>query len=278
MDRNTDDWRKTYRPPMDYSRYQHISMERRGRILVVTLNNPPMNSVNKILHDELTQIFRDVQVDHEADIIVLTGAGDVFSAGGDIPHMQRRIDDPEIFHLKNTDMKRMMFSLLDLEKPVICRINGDCIGIGATLALLCDVTIAVDTARIGDPHVRVGFVAGDGAVAIWPALIGYARAKEYLMTGDLMTARRAEQIGLINYAVPREELDAKVYGLAERLANGATKAIKWTKTCINIPLRQLAHGVMDAGLAYQALSNLSADHQEAINAFKEKRKPKFTGR
>lgn len=92
-----------------------------------------------------------------------------------------------------------------------------------------------------------------------------------------MNAKRAEQIGLINYAVPREELDTRINSLADRLANGATKAIKWTKTCINIPLRQLAHGVMDAGLAYQALSNLSADHQEAVNAFREKRKPKFTG-
>lgn len=277
MDQAADDWRKTYRPKVDYGAYKCISTERRGRVLVVTLNHPPMNSVNKTLHDELTNIFRDVQMDHEADIVVLTGSGEVFSAGGDIPHMQRRIDDPEIFFIKNADMKRMMFGLLDLEKPIICRINGDCVGVGATLALLCDITIAVDTARIGDPHVRVGFVAGDGAMAIWPALIGYARAKEYLLTGDLMSARRAEQIGLINYAVPREELDAKVYGLADRLAKGATKAIKWTKTCINIPLRQLAHGVMDAGLAYQALSNLSADHQEAVTAFQEKRKPKFTG-
>ncbi len=277
MTQTGEDWRQTYRKKVDYSRYEFIKVERKGKILTLTLANPPMNSVHKVLHDELTHIFRDVQLDLEADIVVLTGEGNVFSAGGDIPHMQRRIDDPEIFHIKNADMKRMMYGLLDVEKPIICRINGDCIGIGATLALLCDITIAVDTARIGDPHVRVGFVAGDGAVAIWPQLIGYNRAKEYLLTGDLMDAKRAEQIGLINYAVPADELDSKVNKLAERLANGATKAIKWTKTCINIPLKQLAHGVMDVGLAYQALSNLSADHQEAINAFKEKRKPKFTG-
>ena len=175
-------------------------------------------------------------------------------------------------------MKKMIFGLLDLEKPVIARINGDCIGLGATLALLCDILIAVDDARLGDPHVRMGYVAGDGGAVIWPQLVGYARAKEYLLTGDLLNAKEAERIGLINHAVPRQDLDAKVNALAEKLANGATKAIKWTKTCINIPLRQLAHSIMDASLAYEALTNIGADHQEAVTAFQEKRKPKFTGR
>jgi enoyl-CoA hydratase len=124
----------------------------------------------------------------------------------------------------------------------------------------------------------MGYVAGDGGAVIWPQLVGYARAKEYLLTGDLLNAKEAERIGLINHAVPRQELDEKVNALAEKLANGATKAIKWTKTCINIPLRQLAHSIMDASLAYEALTNIGADHQEAVTAFQEKRKPKFTGR
>jgi enoyl-CoA hydratase len=175
-------------------------------------------------------------------------------------------------------MKKMIFGLLDLEKPVIARINGDCIGLGATLALLCDISIAVEDARLGDPHVKMGYVAGDGGAIIWPQLVGFARAKEYLLTGDLLTAKEAERIGLINHAVPRAELDAKVNTLADKLANGATKAIKWTKTSINIPLRQLAHSMLDASLAYEALTNIGADHQEAVTAFQQKRKPKFTGR
>ena len=99
-----------------------------------------------------------------------------------------------------------------------------------------------------------------------------------MLTGDLLTAKEAERIGLINHAVPRAELDAKVNALADKLANGATKAIKWTKTSINIPLRQLAHSMLDASLAYEALTNIGADHQEAVTAFQEKRKPEFTGR
>src|SRR5690606_37965827 len=108
------------------------------------------------------------------------------------------------------------------------------------------------SAKIGDPHVSVGFVAGDGGAVIWPQLIGYARAKEYLMTGDLMSATEAARIGLINHAVPAAELDARVAGFADRLASGAVKAIRWSKMSVNIGLKQLAHSIMDASLAYEA--------------------------
>ena len=263
---------------MDYSSYKHMQFERRDRILTITLNRPPMNPIHYELHNELSRLWYQVQVDTECDVVILTGAGEVFSAGGDIPMMQRRIDDPELFNRKNLEMKQMIFGLLDLEKPIIARINGDCIGLGATLALMCDIMIAVDTARFGDPHVRMGYVAGDGGAVIWPQLIGFARAKEYLLTGDMLDAKEAERIGLINYAVPREELDTKVNAFADKLARGATKAIKWTKTSINMPLRQLAHSMMDASLAYEAITNMGADHQEAVTAFQEKRKPHFTDR
>jgi enoyl-CoA hydratase len=263
---------------VDYSGYKHLVIRRRDRVLTITLDRPPMNPIHFDLHHELSRIWYDVQVDHESDVVIFTGSGEVFSAGGDIPMMQRRIDDPELFNRKNLEMKKMIFGLLDLEKPVIARVNGDCIGLGATLALLCDIIIAVDDARFGDPHVKMGYVAGDGGAVIWPQLVGFARAKEYLLTGDMLDAKEAERIGLINHAVPRAELDAKVNALADKLARGSTKAIKWTKTCVNIPLRQLAHSIMDASLAYEAITNMGADHQEAVTAFQEKRKPKFTGR
>jgi enoyl-CoA hydratase len=263
---------------VDYSGYKHLVIRRRDRVLTITLDRPPMNPIHFDLHHELSRIWYDVQVDHESDVVIFTGSGETFSAGGDIPMMQRRIDDPELFNRKNLEMKKMIFGLLDLEKPVIARVNGDCIGLGATLALLCDIIIAVDGARFSDPHVKMGYVAGDGGAVIWPQLVGFARAKEYLLTGDMLDAKEAERIGLINHVVPRAELDAKVDALADKLARGSTKAIKWTKTCVNIPLRQLAHSIMDASLAYEAITNMGADHQEAVTAFQEKRKPKFTGR
>jgi len=263
---------------MDYSEFRHMTFARRERILTITLNRPPMNPIHYELHNELARLWYRVQLDHDTDVVILTGAGDVFSAGGDIPMMQKRIDDPELFNQKNLEMKQMIFGLLDLEKPVIARINGDCIGLGATLALMCDITIATDDARFGDPHVKMGYVAGDGGAVIWPQLIGYAKAKEYLLTGDMLTAKEAERLGLINYAVPRAELDEKVNAFADKLARGSSKAIKWTKTAINIPLRLLAHSMMDASLAYEAITNMGPDHQEAVRAFQEKRRPDFTGR
>jgi len=262
---------------MDYSHYERIKMDRRGRILTVTLTRPEtLNAVDQRMHDELATIFYDVQLDEQADVIVLTGAGSAFSAGGDLNWLAHIAQTASIGSLA-VDAKKIVFGLLDLEKPIIARIPGPCVGLGATIALLCDVSYAAESARIGDPHVRVGLVAGDGGAVIWPQLVGYARAKEYLLTGDLLPAREAERIGLINHVVPDEELDRHVYELAERLATGATKAIRWTKTAVNIGLKQLAHSVMDAAISYELLTFATKDHREAVAAFQEKRKPTFHG-
>jgi enoyl-CoA hydratase len=248
-------------------------------VLEITLNRPErLNAVDEAMHEELARVFVDVSNDPDSDIAVLTGAGRAFSAGGDIDWMQKMIDDPASFEKTAREGRQIVFSLLECEKPVIAKVNGHATGLGATIALFCDVIFASEAAKIGDPHVNVGFVAGDGGAVIWPQLIGYARAKEYLMTGDLMSAAEAARIGLINHAVPPAELDARVEQFADRLAAGATKAIRWSKMSVNIGLRQLAHSIMDASLAYEAMSNVTADHQEAVNAFREKRAPRFTGR
>jgi enoyl-CoA hydratase len=131
--------------------------------------------------------------------------------------------------------------------------------------------------KIGDPHVSVGFTAGDGGAVIWPQLIGYARAKEYLMTGDLIPAPEAARMGLINHVVPASELDVRVDAFVDRLAVGALVAIRTTKASVNIGLKQLAVSIMDACLVFEEQTNACADHQEAVAAFREGRKPKFTG-
>ncbi len=264
---------------MKFTDYTTLLFERRGRVLEITMNRPDkLNAVDEVMHAELARVFVDVSNDPECDIAVLTGAGRAFSSGGDIEWMQKMIDQPSSFEKTAREGKQIVFSLLDCEKPVIAKMNGHATGLGATIALFCDVIFAAENAKIGDPHVSVGFVAGDGGAVIWPQLIGYVRAKEYLMTGDLMTAPEAARIGLINHAVPAAELNDRVNQFADRLATGATKAIRWSKMSANIGLKQLAHSIMDASLAYEAMSNVSADHQEAVNAFREKRAPVFTGR
>ena len=263
---------------MDYTRYQTLTVETADRIATVTFRRPDkLNAVDAQMHTELSRIFVDLNEDRDVDVVVLTGSGRAFSAGGDIEWMQSAIDDPGSFEQTAREAKQIVFSLLDCEKPLIAKLNGHATGLGATIALFCDVIFAAETAKIADPHVSVGFVAGDGGAVIWPQLIGYARAKQYLMTGEPLTAAQAAAIGLINEALPADRLDARVAEFAGRLRHGATKAIRWTKQSVNIGLKQLAHSIMDASIAYESLSNRTADHQEAVAAFREKRAPRFTG-
>ncbi|MFM9999925.1 MAG: enoyl-CoA hydratase/isomerase family protein [Burkholderiaceae bacterium] len=260
--------------------YQTILHSRRGKVLSLTLNQPEkLNAIGAEMHRELAQVFIDAADDPDSEVIVLTGAGRAFSAGGDLQWMQSMIDRPQEFdRITAREAKRIVFSLLDCDKPVIAKLNGHATGLGATIALFCDVIFAAEHAKIGDPHVSVGFTAGDGGAVIWPQLIGYARAKEYLMTGDLMLATEAARMGLINHAVPAAELDARVDAFADRLAGGALQAIRTTKMSVNIGLKQLAHSIMDASIGYEGLSNRSHDHQEAVRAFPLKVAPRFIGR
>lgn len=256
--------------------YRYIEFSRDDRILTVSLNRPDVrNAVNADMHSELSSLFYDLADDEHSDVIVLTGSGKAFCAGGDIAWMQAAIDNPDLFEHTIEEAKRIHYGQLELTKPVICRVNGHAIGLGASIALLCDIVYAADDALIGDPHVCVGLVAGDGGCVIWPQLIGYVLAKEFLLTGEPVTAGKAQSIGLINGACSGPELDDVVYGMARKLAGGALKAVRWTKATINLPLKQIAHQVFETGAAYEMLSNLSADHQEAVSAFREHRKPSF---
>ena len=263
---------------MDFKDYKTLRFEYRARVLWVTIDgNGPMNPVDDDLHRELARVFPELQSDPDSDVIVLTGAGRAFCAGGDMAWFQEMIDQPEKFRAIVPDAKRIIFGLLELEKPIVCRMNGAAAGLGASIALLCDIIVADETAKIGDPHVSMGLVAGDGGAIIWPQLIGYARAKELLMTGALISAREAAEMGLINHAVSADELDAKTDEIVGKLANGAKWAIRWTKTAVNLPLRELATKITDAAVAYEILTNMQPDHQEAVTAFLEKRAPRFTG-
>lgn len=263
---------------MELSDYKAILLRRDGGVLHATFNRPDtLNAMDEQLEAELSRLFGDAAEDLETNVLVLTGAGRAFSAGGDIEQMQFLIDNPAQFLRTIPRAKHLIHAILDCPKPIIAKVNGAAMGLGATIALFCDLIIAANQAKIADPHVKVGFSAGDGGSVIWPLLIGYARAKEYLLLGDAITGEEAAKIGLINRAVPAEDLDRVVDEYAQRLDKGASRAIQWTKLSINIGLKQLATSILDASLAYEGLSNMTKDHQEAVNAFREKRPPRFTG-
>ncbi len=258
--------------------YSRFTFERDGRVLTAAITSDhPVNGVDAAMHEELGRVFTDLQRDSDSDIIILTGKGRAFCAGGDFDWFDEQISDPGKFRDIAWEAKRIVTSLLDMEKPMICRLNGAAAGLGATIALLCDMIVADEKALIGDPHVKVGLVAGDGGAVIWPQLIGFAKAKELLMTGDLLTVPEAKELGLINYAVPGDELDAKVSELIGKLQANPKWAVRWTKTVTNIPLRALAAQMMDASVGWESVSNYMDDRKEAIDAFREKRKPNLTG-
>ena len=262
-----------------YQGYETLKVERSGKIVTVMFNRPEVrNATNPLMHQELERVFPEIGRDPDAHVVILTGAGTSFSAGGDIAAMKVNLDDHARWNDSMAEARRILCGLLDLDRPVIARINGHAIGLGSTLALFCDITIALDTAKICDPHVNVGLVAGDGGSLIWPVLAGHARTRLLLLTGEAITGAQAAQIGLVTEACTADALDARVNAIAEKIANGASVAIRGTKRALNMVLRQQLEAVIDGHLGLETMSHLSADHREALTAFTEKRAPVFTGR
>jgi len=265
----------------DYNRYEFIKVEKEGKLATLTLNRPEsLNAIHPAFHTELENIWADVARDVDINAIILTGAGKAFCAGGDVKGMDSRNDPDEArrYSLRTvSNARRLVQNMLMIEQPIIGAINGDAVGLGATIALFCDVVIAAEKARFGDPHVRVGIVAGDGGAIIWPALIGVSRAKEFLMTGKLINAVEAERIGLVNHAVPPDEVMPKAKELARELADGPTWAIRYTKVAVNKFLTNQVNLILDASLGLEMLTFNTADHKEATSAWVEKRKPQFKG-
>jgi enoyl-CoA hydratase len=263
----------------DYSSYQFIDVTTDDGVATLTLNRPERrNAAHDPMHRELETIFRDVGEDDSIRAIVLTGAGETFCAGGDASSMDSGEFNPTGPRIPFNGVRRLVNHMLDVEQPIIGAINGDAAGLGATIALMCDVTYVAQTARIGDTHVKMGLVAGDGGAVIWPALIGMARAKQYLLTGDWISGTEAERIGLVNYALPTDEVLIEATKFARRMAEGAPMAIRWTKYSMNKLLRDQVNLALDTSMFLEAATMGTQDLREAASAFLEKRQPKFQGR
>ena len=266
----------------DHYGFETISTELDDTILRITLNRPDkLNSVNALMHEELRDLFARLGGDSSFEVAVITGAGKAFCAGGDFEQMEENNADggsgyDDGFSSLLVDSVAMAKNILRVRQPLIAAVNGDAIGLGATLALFCDIVYMADTARIGDPHVQAGLVAADGGVVLWPLLLGVNRAKEYLMLGDLVKGPDAERIGLVNHCVPAEELGDTVEATARRLANGAALAIRFNKRLVNKELEERVDRIYETALAMEAITFMSGDHLEAVAAFSERRRPRFS--
>ncbi|MDG2308497.1 MAG: enoyl-CoA hydratase-related protein [Candidatus Binatia bacterium] len=259
--------------------FETIQVERIRDVLRVRIAHPtsPLNAVDAVLHREMALLFRELKREDDARAILLTGNGRAFSAGGDFnwfPELQK----PEVLEEVRRDGKQMIWDLLEVELPIVAAVDGPAVGLGASLALLCDVIFASDKAVFADPHVRVGIVAGDGGVAIWPLLIGPARAKQYLMTGDAVPAAEAERIGLVNFVTPHDRIADEALAFAERLAAGAPLAVRFTKLAMNKLVKDAVNTAFDTSTALEIVTFRTEDHLEALDALKNKREPHFKGR
>lgn len=253
-----------------------INLRREGRLLVIIFDRPDaLNAFDKTMHDEFPEALTFARNDSASDIVLITGKGKTFSAGGDFDHILDNAANPDNFDHEISMARQIVETLIDIEKPVICKLNGHAVGLGATIALLCDIIYATEAAKIGDPHVNIGLVAGDGGAIAWPQRIGLTRTKEYLLTGDLVGAKKATEIGLINQCFAADALDDAVSDLCTKLLSKPQFALRKTKALTNLELKRLCATLMEQGMLWEAESVRDPDHREAVTAMIEKRPPVF---
>ena len=259
-----------------YNHYKRLQLDWPApRVLRIRMTNPgKLNAADQTMHGELGTIWRDVDADPDVSAVLLTGAGDAFSAGGEFDMIDGIMDDFQIRAQNWKEAKDIVYNVINCGKPIVSAIRGPAVGAGLVCGLLADISIASKKARIIDGHTRLGVAAGDHAAIVWPLLCGLAKAKYYLLLCDPLSGEEAERIGLVSLAVEDSELDDKALEIATRLANGPPSAIRWTKYSLNNWLRQ-AGPAFDASLALEFLGFTGPEVREGVAAFREKRKPDF---
>ncbi len=263
-------------PFSSYDDFEHLRFERpRPGVLLITIDRPDvLNAANERLHREFSAVWPVVDGDQSVAASVITGAGRAFSAGGDLAMVERMTTDHGAVVEQWRDAKAVVDAMLASAKPIISAINGVAVGAGLAVALLADVSIIGQSARLSDGHTRLGVAAGDHAAILWPLLCGMAKAKYYLMTAEFVDGTEAERIGLVTRCVPDGEVVDEALAVAERLAQGSRTAIQWTKRVLNQWMVSNAP-VFGESLALEMLGFLGPDAQEGLAAVKEHRSPDF---
>jgi enoyl-CoA hydratase len=255
--------------------FKNLLWEKREGIGIITLNREDVrNALKAEVRQDISTVLQVAENDPEVRVVIITGAGrKVFSAGGDIKQMAGNTmwdlleRKPDIFA-----------QIHNLPKPVIAALNGLTLGGGCELAMACDFRVASENAKIGQPEINLGIFPGGGATQRLQKLVGIGRAKELIFTGDILDAREAERIGLINRVFPSDELMDRTMEIARKIAGKGPLALKLAKMAMNMGMET----GLAVGLGYERLARTlvhgSEDRVEGMNAFIEKRKPQFKGR
>jgi len=261
---------------MKYDEYQFLQFERHDDgILLITINRPDvLNATNSRLHWELSRVWKDIDDDPETNVVIITGKGRAFSAGGDLDMIDAMKGNHGALWQTMREAGDIVYNIINCEKIVIFAINGVAVGAGLAVAFMADITIASENMRITDGHLRLGVAAGDHAVILWPLLCGMAKAKYYLLTADFIDGKEAERIGLVSKCVPADQLMDKAFEVARKIARGPQQAARLTKRSLNNWLKTFGP-YFDASLAFEMLGFFSEDLKEGVNALKEKRQPQF---
>ena len=262
---------------MNYADFQHMTFDHRPNgVLLITLNRPDvMNATNARLHWELTQIWAVVNDDEKTKVAIVTGAGDkAFSAGGDLDWVGGMVGKPAAVNNVLKEAADVVYNMLACDKVIISAINGVAVGAGLAVAMLADISIMAEEARITDGHVKLGVAAGDHAAIVWPLLCGMAKAKYYLLTADFLDGKECERIGLVSLCCPRAELMERAFKVADKLAAGSQTAIRFTKKSLNNWMH-VARPIFDNSLALEMLCFMGDDAPHGVAAVREKRAPDF---
>ncbi|MGO8871063.1 MAG: enoyl-CoA hydratase/isomerase family protein [Acidimicrobiales bacterium] len=259
-----------------YDDFRHLRFDRPGPgVLLITIDRPDvLNAADERLHREFSQVWSVVDADETVAVSVITGAGRAFSAGGDLGMIERMTVDHAVVVEQWRDANAVVEEMLASVKPIVSAINGVAVGAGLAVALLADISVIGESARLSDGHARLGVAAGDHAAAVWPLLCGMAKAKYYLMTADFVDGREAERIGLVTRCVGDDDVLAEALAIAERLAHGSRTAVQWTKRVLNQWL-VAASPAFGESLALEMLGFLGPDAREGVAAVRERRAPRF---
>ena len=262
---------------MNYADFQFLKFDHKPNgVLLITINRPEvMNATNGRLHWELTKVWGVVNDDPKTKVAVITGAGDkAFSAGGDLNWITNMVGNADTINMVMNEASDIVYNVMACDKPVISAINGVAVGAGLAVAMMADISIMAEEAKITDGHVKLGVAAGDHAAICWPLLCGMAKAKYYLMTAEFVSGKEAERIGLVSLCVPRAQLMDKAMEVADKLAAGSQQAIRFTKRSLN-GWMNMARPIFESSLAMEMLCFLGEDAKEGVAAVKEKRAPQF---